>query len=74
VRVGRITNLCVTRSGTMHLTLTCEMHDSRIVQRILDNPRIATIAYYLVSGSCVSFIHDFGSVTLLFYATPILDV
>jgi hypothetical protein len=33
-----------------------------------------TIACYLVSGSCVSFVHDFGSVTLLFSDTSILGV
>jgi hypothetical protein len=25
VRVGRVANICVIHSGTMHLTLTCEM-------------------------------------------------
>jgi hypothetical protein len=28
VRVGRVVNLCVTRSGTMHLIKTCEMRGS----------------------------------------------
>jgi hypothetical protein len=32
------------------------------------------VACYLVSGSCVSFIHDFDNVTLLFFDTPIPDV
>jgi hypothetical protein len=58
----------------VHLTLTCEMRGSRIVQRIFDSLRIATVACYLVSGSCVSFIHDFNSVTLLFSSTPISGV
>jgi hypothetical protein len=73
VRVGHVANLCVTRSGTMHLTLTCEMRGSRIVQRILDSMRMSIIVFYLVSVF-VSFIHDFGSVTLLFSDTSISDV
>jgi hypothetical protein len=28
VRVGHVANLCITRSGMRHLTLTCEMHAS----------------------------------------------
>jgi hypothetical protein len=28
VRVGRVVNLCITRSEMMHITLTCEMRDS----------------------------------------------
>jgi hypothetical protein len=58
----------------MHLTLTCEMCGSRIVQRILDSLRMTTVACYLVSGSRVSFIHDFSSVTLLFSSTLISGV
>jgi hypothetical protein len=67
-------NLCVTHSGMMHLTLTCEMRGSFIVQRILDNLRIMTIACYLVSGTHISFFLDFGIVTLLFSGTSILGV
>jgi hypothetical protein len=67
-------NLCVTHSGRMHLTLTCEMCDFRIVHCILDSPRMAIFVCYLVSDSCVPFVRDFGSVTLLFYGTPISGV
>jgi hypothetical protein len=35
---------------------------------------MATVAFYLVSDSCVSFIYDFSSVTLLFPSTLILGV
>jgi hypothetical protein len=45
--------LSVTRSGTMHLTLTCEMHGSWIVQCILDSLRMVIVACYLVSASCI---------------------
>jgi hypothetical protein len=58
----------------MHLTLNCEMCDSRIFQRILDSLRMVIVACYLMSVSCVSFIHDFNSVTLLFSGTPISSV
>jgi hypothetical protein len=37
----------------MHLTLTCEMRDSWIVQHILDSLRMAIIVYYLVSASFI---------------------
>jgi hypothetical protein len=53
IRVGRVANICVTHSGIMHLTLTCEMCGSRIVQRILNILRITTVACYLVSASCI---------------------
>jgi hypothetical protein len=53
IRVGRVANICVTHSGIMHLTLTCEMCGSRIVQRILNILRIATVACYVVSASCI---------------------
>jgi hypothetical protein len=55
----------------MHLKLTYWMRGSQIVQRILDSMRMAIVVCYLVSDSCVSFIHDFSSVTLLFSDTPI---
>jgi hypothetical protein len=74
VRVGCIANICITRSGTMHLTLTCEIRDSRIVQRILYNLRMMIVACYLIFGSCVSFIRDLGNVTLLFTGTLISGV
>jgi hypothetical protein len=74
VRVGLVANLCVIRSGMMHLTLTYEMCGFRIVHRILDSLRMTIVACYLVFGSCVSFVHDFSSVTLLFSGTPISDV
>jgi hypothetical protein len=60
-------------SGTMHLTWTCEMRGSWIVQHILDNLRMTTIVYFLMSVF-VSFIHDFGSITLLFSNTLISGV
>jgi hypothetical protein len=40
----------------------------------LDNLRMTTIACYLVSGSCVSFVRDFGSIIPLFSDTSISDV
>jgi hypothetical protein len=52
-RVGRVANLCVTCSGLMHLTRTSEMRGYRIIQLILDNLRIVTVACYLVSVLCV---------------------
>jgi hypothetical protein len=58
----------------MHLILTCKMRDYRIVQRILNSLRIVIVASYLVTGFHVSFIHDFISVTLLFFGTPISGV
>jgi hypothetical protein len=33
------------RSGTMHLTLSCEVHHSRIVQYILDSLRMMNVCY-----------------------------
>jgi hypothetical protein len=48
VRVGYVANLCVTRSGTMYLTWTCEMRGSRIVLRILGSLRMMTVVCYLV--------------------------
>jgi hypothetical protein len=44
VCVGYVVNLYVIRLGTVHLTLTCKMHGFQIIQRILDDLRIATIA------------------------------
>jgi hypothetical protein len=32
----------------MHLTLSCEVHRSEIVQHILDSPRIVTNMCYLI--------------------------
>jgi hypothetical protein len=68
----RVANLCVSRSATMHLILTREMRGSQIVQRNLDSIRMMIVTCYLVSGTYVSFVRDFGSVTLLFSGTPIL--
>jgi hypothetical protein len=42
-------NLCVTHSGMMHLTLSCEVHHSRIVQCILDSLRMVASVCYLVT-------------------------
>jgi hypothetical protein len=53
VRVGCVVNQCITRSGMMHLTLTCEMHGSLIVHHILDSLRMMTVACHLVSALCV---------------------
>jgi hypothetical protein len=53
VCVGGEVNLCVTHAGMMHLTLTCEMHGSRIVHCILDSLRMATVVCYLMSFLCV---------------------
>jgi hypothetical protein len=41
------TNLCVTHSETLHITLSYEVHHSQIVQRILDSLRMATSVCYL---------------------------
>jgi hypothetical protein len=46
----------------------------RMVQCILDSERIMIVVCYLMSGSCVSFIRDFGSVTLLFSNTLVSGV
>jgi hypothetical protein len=43
----------VTRLGTMHLTLSCEVHHSRIAQHILDSLRMATSMRYLVTLALV---------------------
>jgi hypothetical protein len=72
--VGHLANLYVTHWGKMHLTLTCEIRDSQIIQHVLDSLRIATVTCYLVSDSRVFFFHDFSSVTLLFSDTLILVV
>jgi hypothetical protein len=40
-------------SGTMHLTLSCEVHHSRIVQYILDSLRITNNVCYLVTLALV---------------------
>jgi hypothetical protein len=57
VCVGHVANLCITRSETMHLTRTCEMRDSRIVQRILNILRMTTVACYLISAFvCLPFV------------------
>jgi hypothetical protein len=64
----------VTRSGTMHLTLSCEVHRSRIIQRILDSLRMVTSVLSNYTDSCVSFVYGFSSITPLFSGTPILDV
>jgi hypothetical protein len=74
IGVAHVANLCVTHLGKMYFTLTCEMCDSRMVQRILDSLRITIVAYYLVFGSYVSFINDFYSIILLFSSTPISDI
>jgi hypothetical protein len=64
-------NLCITSSRTLHLILTCEICHSRIGQCILDSLRMVIVACYLVSGSSVSFVHDFSSVIVLFSSTLI---
>jgi hypothetical protein len=57
VRVGHVANLCVTHSRMIHLTCTCEMSGSRVVQRILDSLKMATVACYLMYVFvCVSFV------------------
>jgi hypothetical protein len=61
-------------SGIIHLTLNCEMHGFRIVQHILDSLIMTIVVCYLVSRSRVSFILNFGNVTLLFSGTTILYV
>jgi hypothetical protein len=45
-------NLCVTHFVMMHLTLTCELRGSWILQRILDSLRMMKVACYLVFVSC----------------------
>jgi hypothetical protein len=56
VCVGHVVNLCVSRSEMMHLTWTCEMRGSRIVQCILDNLRMVIVACYLLFVFvCLSF-------------------
>jgi hypothetical protein len=54
--------------------MKCLLTLLRRVKHILDSLRIATIVCYLMSGSCVSFVRDFDSVTLLFSNTPISGV
>jgi hypothetical protein len=44
-----LVNLCVTHSVTMHITLSYEVHRSRIIQRILDSLRMAISVCYLVT-------------------------
>jgi hypothetical protein len=46
-------SLYITRSETMHHTLSCDVHHSRIVQRILDILRMATDICYLVTLALV---------------------
>jgi hypothetical protein len=59
VCVGHIVNLCITHSGIMHLTWTCEMCGPWIVHRILHSLRMATVACYLLwdvwSLNCPSY-------------------
>jgi hypothetical protein len=59
----------------MHLTLCCEVHYSKIIQRILDSPENGD--QRVLSGyasSCVFFICGFSIVTPLFSVTPILGM
>jgi hypothetical protein len=53
VRIVCVANLCVTHSRMIHLTWTCEIHGFWIVQHILDNLRMVTVAFDLVSVLCV---------------------
>jgi hypothetical protein len=57
-------NICVTQSRSMHLSFTCEVHGSRIVQHILDNLRMENVL----------LICDFDSATMLFPSLPVSDV
>jgi hypothetical protein len=72
VDIRCLANLCVTHSGTMYLTFSCEVCDSIIVQHILEILRMMGVVCYLVYSSCI--VHDFNSITLLFSSAPILDV
>jgi hypothetical protein len=58
----------------MHHTLSCEVHPSRIVQRILDSLGMVTGVIYLVTLTRVSFVPGFSSVAQLFSVAPILGV
>jgi hypothetical protein len=67
-----LANLCVTRSGMMHLTLSCEVHRSRIVPfGQTENGGHCVHIWFLTR---VPSIHDFDSVTMLFSFTPISSV
>jgi hypothetical protein len=67
-----LANICVTRSGTMHLTLSCEVHRFRIVP--FGQPENGGRCVDIWFLTRVPFIYDFDSVTLLFYITPISGV
>jgi hypothetical protein len=59
----------------MHLTLSCEVHRSQICPVYFGQPENGD--RHVLSGytdSHVSFIRDFGSITLLFSGTSILGV
>jgi hypothetical protein len=57
--------------GNMHLTLTYEMCGSRNYLVYFGQPENDEHCVLYGVWFCVSFVHDFGSVTLLFSGTPI---
>jgi hypothetical protein len=63
-----LANICVTRSGTMHLTLSCEVHRSQIV--LFGQPENDGRCVHIRFLTCVCSVHDFDSVTPLFSKLP----
>jgi hypothetical protein len=64
-----LANLCVTRSGTMHLTLSYEVHHSRIVPS--GQPKNGGCCMHICFLTRVPPIHNFDNVTPLVFITPI---
>jgi hypothetical protein len=64
-----LANLCVTHSGMMHLTLSCEVHHSWIIP--FGQPENGGRCMHIWFLIRVPSVHDFDSVTLLFSFTPI---
>jgi hypothetical protein len=67
-----LANLCIIHSRMMHLTLSCEVHRSRIVP--FGHPENGGCCMHIWFLTRVHSIHDFDSVTLMFSFTPISSV
>jgi hypothetical protein len=67
-----LANLCVTRSGTMHLTLSCAVHCSWNVPFGQSEKGGRCVHIWFLTR--VPSVHDFDSVTPLFSFTPISSV
>jgi hypothetical protein len=67
-----LANLCITRSGMMHLALSCEVHRSRIFP--FGHPKNGGHCVHIWFLTWVPTVHDFENVTPLFSVTPISDV